>query len=62
MQGAYVSARFGINRWLSIDAQATGQHGSDISALVQDLTLITFAAGPKIRQTSANWNSSVNWN
>jgi outer membrane protein OmpA-like peptidoglycan-associated protein len=49
LQGAYASAGFGINNWLSIDAQATGQHGKDISALGQDLTLLTFAAGPKVR-------------
>jgi outer membrane protein OmpA-like peptidoglycan-associated protein len=49
LQGAYVSAGFGINSWLSIEAQATGQHGNDISALGQDLTLVTVAAGPKIR-------------
>jgi outer membrane protein OmpA-like peptidoglycan-associated protein len=48
LQGAYASAGFGINSWLSIAVQATGQHGKDISALGQDLTLITFAAGPKI--------------
>ncbi len=48
LQGAYVSADFGVNSWLSIAVQATGQHGKDISALGQDLTLITIAAGPKI--------------
>jgi outer membrane protein OmpA-like peptidoglycan-associated protein len=49
LQGAYASAAFGVNNWLSVDVQATGQHGNDISTLGQDLTLITVAGGPKIR-------------
>jgi outer membrane protein OmpA-like peptidoglycan-associated protein len=48
LQGGYFSADFGIDNWVSIDAQVTGQHGKDISALGQDLTLFTYVAGPKI--------------
>jgi outer membrane protein OmpA-like peptidoglycan-associated protein len=48
LQGGYFSVDFGIDKWVSIEAEVTGQHGNDISALGQDLTLFTFAAGPKI--------------
>jgi outer membrane protein OmpA-like peptidoglycan-associated protein/opacity protein-like surface antigen len=47
LQGAYLSGGFHINNWLSIEAEASGEHAKDISQLGQDLTLITFAAGPK---------------
>jgi outer membrane protein OmpA-like peptidoglycan-associated protein len=49
MMGGYLSAGYQINDWLSIEGEVTGQHGNKISALGQDLTLMTFAAGPKVQ-------------
>ncbi len=51
LQGGYLSVDFGITNWFSIEGEVTGQHGNDISALGQDLTLFTFAGGPKIHRS-----------
>jgi outer membrane protein OmpA-like peptidoglycan-associated protein/opacity protein-like surface antigen len=50
LQGGYLSAGFHITNWFSIEAEVTGQHQNDISMLGQDLTLLTFAAGPKVHK------------
>ena len=47
--GGFASADYHINDWFSISGQITGQHAKDISLLGQDLTLLTFAAGPKVQ-------------
>ena len=47
--GGFLSADYHINDWLSISGQVTGQHANDISLLGQDITLMTFAAGPKVQ-------------
>jgi outer membrane protein OmpA-like peptidoglycan-associated protein/opacity protein-like surface antigen len=49
LQGGYFSADFNINDWLSVEGEVTGQHAKDISMLGQNLTLLTFAGGPKVR-------------
>jgi outer membrane protein OmpA-like peptidoglycan-associated protein len=51
LMGGYFSAGFHINNWVGLEAEVTGEHGNDISLLGQDLTLLTFAAGPKIHKT-----------
>lgn len=47
--GGFLSADYHITDWFSISGQVTGQHANDISLLGQDLTLLTFAAGPKVQ-------------
>jgi outer membrane protein OmpA-like peptidoglycan-associated protein len=47
--GGFLSADYHINDWFSISGQVTGQHANNISLLGQDLTLLTFAAGPKVQ-------------
>jgi outer membrane protein OmpA-like peptidoglycan-associated protein len=47
--GGFISADYHINDWLSIDGQVTGTHANDISLLGQDITLMTFTAGPKVQ-------------
>jgi outer membrane protein OmpA-like peptidoglycan-associated protein/opacity protein-like surface antigen len=48
MNGGYISAGLHLNRWLDIDGQVTGTHASNISILGQDLTLMSYMAGPKV--------------
>jgi outer membrane protein OmpA-like peptidoglycan-associated protein/opacity protein-like surface antigen len=45
--GGYFSAGYHIKDWLSVEAEVTGGHANNISALGQDLTLLTFAGGVK---------------
>lgn len=45
--GGYASANYNFLDWLGITGKFTGNHASDISNLGQDLTLMTFMAGPK---------------
>lgn len=47
--GGFLSADYHITDWFSISGQVTGQHANDISLLGQDITLLTFAAGPKVQ-------------
>jgi outer membrane protein OmpA-like peptidoglycan-associated protein len=47
--GGFLAADYHITDWFSISGQVTGQHANDISLLGQDITLMTFAAGPKIQ-------------
>jgi outer membrane protein OmpA-like peptidoglycan-associated protein/opacity protein-like surface antigen len=49
LQGAYASFAVHTNHWLSFEGEATGQHANDISTLGQDLTLVTFAGGPRVQ-------------
>jgi peptidoglycan-associated lipoprotein len=51
MNGAYASADYYIQNWLSITAEATGAHANAISALGQNLTLTTYMAGPKVSRS-----------
>jgi peptidoglycan-associated lipoprotein len=48
LQGGYVSGSIGVKDWLSVAGEFTGGHGSKISTLGQDLTLMTFMGGPRI--------------
>jgi outer membrane protein OmpA-like peptidoglycan-associated protein len=48
LQGGYVSGGIGFRDWLSIEGEFTGERASKISTLGQDLTLMTFTAGPQI--------------
>jgi len=48
LNGGYLSAGFHVTRLLSVAAEVTGAHSSKISGLGQDLTLITYMAGPRI--------------
>ncbi len=42
------SATFHFRPWLAATAQFTGGHASDISSLGQNLTLMTYTAGPRV--------------
>ena len=46
--GGYLSAAVHVTNWLSFEGELTGQHQNHISDLGQNLTLLTFAGGPKI--------------
>jgi outer membrane protein OmpA-like peptidoglycan-associated protein/opacity protein-like surface antigen len=48
VNGAYVSAGLHVNNWLSVVAEGTGGRASNISELGQNLTLITYMAGPRV--------------
>jgi len=48
LNGGYVSASYRIISWLSIAGEVNGTHANDISGLGQDLTLLTYAAGPQV--------------
>src|SRR6185437_4963816 len=48
MNGGYVSAGFHVKNWLSIAGEFTGGHANNISLLGQNLTLMTFMAGPRV--------------
>ena len=57
LQGGFFSVGMHLSRWLGAEAEITGQHVNDISALGQDLTLLTFAAGPTIHKTFGRFDS-----
>ncbi len=46
--GGYLSAAVALRPWLRIAAEMTGSHADHIGTLGQDLTLITYTAGPQI--------------
>jgi outer membrane protein OmpA-like peptidoglycan-associated protein len=48
VNGGYFSADYHAWRWLGLAAEVTGGSGSKISTLGQNLTLITYMAGPRI--------------
>jgi outer membrane protein OmpA-like peptidoglycan-associated protein len=48
MQGSYFSAGLHLNQWLSAAAEVNGGHSNDISLLGQNLTLMTYSAGPRV--------------
>lgn len=48
MNGGYLSGAYHFKDWLSVAGEFRGVHGSNISMLGQDLTLFTYAAGPRI--------------
>jgi outer membrane protein OmpA-like peptidoglycan-associated protein/opacity protein-like surface antigen len=48
VNGAYLSAGLHVTNWLSVVAEGTGGRASNISALGQNLTLITYLAGPRV--------------
>lgn len=48
MSGGFVAGNFQLSQWLGITGEFTGQHGSKISSLGQNLTLTTFMGGPKV--------------
>jgi outer membrane protein OmpA-like peptidoglycan-associated protein len=49
MNGAFVSADWNLNRWLGVEGEITAGHADDISSLGQNLTLMTFAGGPRVQ-------------
>src|ERR1700760_5188989 len=48
LKGAYGSGDFHVNDWLNVEGRFTWGHANDISQLGQNLTLITYSAGPKV--------------
>ncbi len=46
--GGYLSAGVHVTNWLSFEGEVTGQHQNHISNLGQNLTLLTFAGGPRV--------------
>jgi outer membrane protein OmpA-like peptidoglycan-associated protein/opacity protein-like surface antigen len=48
LNGGFVSGSYHLNDWLRIAGEFTGGHGSHISPLGQNLTLMTFTGGPQI--------------
>jgi peptidoglycan-associated lipoprotein len=51
VNGGYVGGDLHLMDWLSVTGQVTGGHANDISLLGQDLTLMTYTAGPKVSLT-----------
>src|SRR5580698_9623569 len=49
--GGYVSGGFHIKDWFSVEGEFTGGHAGNISALGQNLTLLTFMGGPRVSYT-----------
>jgi outer membrane protein OmpA-like peptidoglycan-associated protein/opacity protein-like surface antigen len=49
LTGGFFAADYHINSWFGVEGEITGQHANDISLLGQDLTLLTFAAGPRVQ-------------
>lgn len=49
LTGGFFDVDYQFTSWLGIEGEISGQHGNDISLLGQDLTLLTFAAGPRIQ-------------
>jgi len=48
LNGGYISGSVHLADWISIAAEVTGGHANDISLLGQNLTLMTYEAGPRI--------------
>lgn len=48
LNGGYASAGLHLNRWLSVEGKYTGEYSKQISSFGQDLTLMTYMAGPKV--------------
>jgi outer membrane protein OmpA-like peptidoglycan-associated protein len=48
MNGAFVSGDFNLNQWLGVAGEITAGHATNISSLGQNLTLMTFLAGPRV--------------
>lgn len=46
--GGYVSAAYSLLPWFRIAGEVTGSHANHIGTLGQDLTLMTYTAGPQI--------------
>jgi peptidoglycan-associated lipoprotein len=46
--GGYVSAAYSLLPWFRIAGEVTGSHANHIGTLGQDLTLLTYTAGPQI--------------
>ena len=46
--GGFVSGAYHVNDKLALAAEFTGGHANDISSLGQNLTLITYVAGPRV--------------
>lgn len=46
--GAFGEVSINWKYWLGIAGEVTGSHANDISSLGQDLTLITYTAGPRV--------------
>ncbi|MEG9431156.1 peptidoglycan-associated lipoprotein Pal [Terriglobus sp. ADX1] len=46
--GGYVSAAYSLLPWFRIAGEVTGSHANHIGSLGQDLTLMTYTAGPQI--------------
>ncbi|MEZ2347773.1 OmpA family protein [Terriglobus sp. RCC_193] len=46
--GGYVSAAYSLLPWFRIAGEVTGSHANHIGTLGQDLTLVTYAAGPQV--------------
>jgi outer membrane protein OmpA-like peptidoglycan-associated protein len=49
LTGGFADVDYHFTSWLSVEGEITGQHAKDISLLGQDLTLLTFAAGPRVQ-------------
>ena len=48
MNGGFLSADYRLKYWLSAAVEVNGGHVKDIMPLGQDLTLTTYAAGPRV--------------
>ena len=48
MNGGFLSADYKLKYWLSAAAEVNGGHAKNISPLGQDLTLLTYTAGPRV--------------
>lgn len=48
MNGGFLSANYKLKYWLSAAVEVNGGHAKDISPLGQDLTLLTYTAGPRV--------------
>ncbi len=46
--GGYLSAGYRLNGWLGVAGEFTGGHAGNISQLGQNLTLLTYMAGPRV--------------
>jgi peptidoglycan-associated lipoprotein len=51
LNGGYISGDIYFTDWLSATGQFSGSHANDISLLGQNLTLMTYMAGPKVSLT-----------
>ena len=48
MNGGFASGSVNLKYWLNVAAEVTGGHAKNIGPLGQDLTLLTYAAGPQV--------------